>query len=75
MNDFLPVNTTEMIGYLASLAVLVSFLMKNLKTLRIVNCVGCGLFVTYGILLEYSVPIIVTNVAIIIINTVYLLRN
>ena len=66
---------TEIIGYLASAVVLVSFLMKNIRTLRIVNCVGCGLFVIYGCMLNYSIPIIVTNVAIMIINTVFLLKK
>ncbi len=65
---------TEIIGYLASLVVLLSFLMKDVTRLRMVNIVGCSLFTTYGVLLGFSIPIIVTNVAIIIINVVYLLK-
>lgn len=64
---------TEYIGYLASGVVLVSFLMKNMNTLRMVNCVGCLLFVTYGVLLE-SIPIIITNLAICGINVFYLIK-
>ena len=66
-------STTEIIGYLASLAVLLSFLMKNMRTLRIVNTVACLIFVVYGVLLVYSIPIIITNGAIVIINLYYLL--
>lgn len=66
-------STTEIIGYLASLAVLLSFLMKNMKTLRIVNTIACTIFIVYGILLAYSIPIILTNAAIVIINLYYLL--
>lgn len=66
---------TEVIGYFASLVVLLSFLMKDVIKLRMVNIIGCLLFVTYGVLLEFSIPIIVTNVAIVVINLVYLIKN
>lgn len=69
-----PFSITEIIGYLASLLVLLSFLMKDIKTLRIVNCVGCGVFILYGFMLSVSWPIVITNVAIVIINLVYLLK-
>ena len=65
---------TEIVGYLASVVVLVSFLMKHIKTLRIVNTIGCALFVVYGVLLNFSIPIVATNVAIIIINIYYLIK-
>ncbi len=68
------INLTEIVGYLASLIVLISFLMKNMKTLRIINTIGCVLFVAYGILLNFSIPIIITNVAIVGINIYYLLK-
>ncbi len=63
---------TEIIGYIASFTVLISFLMKNIKTLRIINTIGCSFFVAYGILLNNSIPIIFTNTAIIGINVYYL---
>ena len=64
---------TEYIGYLASLLVLVSFLMKNMTYLRLVNTLGCLVFIAYGALLP-SVPIIITNAAIVLINSFYLLK-
>jgi uncharacterized protein with PQ loop repeat len=67
-------SSTEIIGYLASLIVLISFLMKDIKKLRIINSVGCVLFVAYGILLNFSMPIILTNTAIAGINIYYLVR-
>ncbi len=48
--------------------------MHDIKTLRIINCIGCGLFVFYGILLNNSIPIIFTNVVIIIVNIYFLLK-
>lgn len=69
--EILGVSGTEWIGYLASLFVLLSFLMRNITTLRYVNSVGCLFFVAYGILLD-SWPIIITNVAIVCVNFYYL---
>jgi hypothetical protein len=65
---------TEYVGYAASALVLVSFLMKDIRVLRIINSVGCVLFILYGALL-FSIPVIVTNVAIVIINLFYLFRR
>lgn len=66
----------EWIGYLASAAVLGSFLMKKIRMLRIVNTVGCSLFVAYGFILpQISWPIIFTNVAIIVVNAYYLAKT
>lgn len=62
---------TEYIGYAASLTVLIAFLMKNIQTLRIVNSVGCVLFIVYGALLP-SIPVVATNAAIVLINMYYL---
>ena len=73
--EFLGTALFEWVGYLASAAVLLSFLMKKLKTLRIVNTAGCFLFVVYGFVLpEVSWPIVVTNVDIIGINAYYLIK-
>ena len=68
-------SATEIIGYLASLGVLLSFLMKRIRTLRVVNTIACSIFIVYGVLLEYSIPIILTNGAIVIINVVFLLKE
>ena len=63
---------TEWVGYAAMLALLISFTMKDVRKLRMVNSVGAVLFVIYGFMLQTSWPIIITNVAIICINLYYL---
>ena len=74
--EFLGVSITEWVGYAAMGTVLISFLMKSVKKLRIVNSFGCLLFVFYGVLLEpISNPIIVTNTAIFLINLFYLFKK
>ena len=63
---------TPIIGYLASAIVLLSFVMKDIRTLRWVNIVGCGLFIVWGILIQ-EIPVIITNVGIVLVNLYYLL--
>jgi uncharacterized protein with PQ loop repeat len=65
---------TEIIGYIASAIVLISFLMKNIKKLRVINTIGCLIFIVYGILLNFSIPIIITNSVIVGINVYFLIK-
>lgn len=65
---------TEYIGYVASGIVLLSFLMRKMFFLRIVNTVGCVFFIVYGMMLG-SIPIILTNTAIVLINVYYLTKR
>lgn len=71
--DFLDIPIVEWIGYIAMAVVLVSFLMKSITKLRIVNASGALLFVVYGFLLQpLSKPIIITNVVIFCIHLYYI---
>ncbi|TYA58282.1 uroporphyrinogen decarboxylase [Formosa maritima] len=72
--DFLGIEFTEWVGYAAMATVLISFLMKDVRKLRLVNSFGCLLFVAYGFMLDpLSWPIILTNTAIFCINMYYTL--
>lgn len=62
---------TEIIGYLASGIVLLSFMMKDMKMLRWVNIVGCALFIIWGILIQ-KFPVVLTNGGIVLVNLYYL---
>lgn len=68
----LGITITEWVGYAASLALIISFMMKNINTLRIINSLGAVLFVVYGIMLQTSYPIIITNAFILMVNIYYL---
>lgn len=75
--ELFGITGTEYIGYLASLMVLLSFTMKDVKKLRLVNMLGCVLFITYGFLmptLRIGLPIIIANSAILLVNMFYLLK-
>ncbi len=71
--EFLGLSLTELVGYTAMALLLVSFMMKDVTKLRIINSFGCAFFVAYGVMLVTSWPIIITNSAIISINLYYLL--
>lgn len=65
---------TEIIGYIGTILVLSSFLMKEMKKLRIGNIIGSSTFIIYGVLLQ-SIPVIITNVFIVLINAYYLIKE
>lgn len=67
-------SSVEFIGIAAGIIVLLSFLFKQIKIIRIVNIVGAILFVIYGLLLPtYSTAFV--NFALIIVHIVYLIRD
>jgi len=68
----LNIEYTEWVGYLASIILIISFMMKNVSTLRIINSAGAVLFIIYGYMLQISWPIIITNVFILGANIYYL---
>jgi hypothetical protein len=65
-------NTPEIVGYIGSVAVLGSFLFADMRKLRMINLLGCSIFIAYGIMLNTSWPIIITNSAIVLINCYHL---
>lgn len=69
------ISFTEWVGYAASLVLMISFLMKNINTLRIINSIGALLFVAYGIMLAISWPIIISNTFILGVNAYYLTKH
>jgi hypothetical protein len=64
----------EIIGYIGTIIVLISFTFKDVKKLRVVNTLGCFLFVVYGIANNDN-PVIVTNALISIINITQLYKT
>jgi hypothetical protein len=60
---------------LASFALIFSFMMKKIATLRIINSIGAILFIIYGVLLAISWPIIITNGFILLANIFYLAKK
>lgn len=63
----------EMVGYLGSLLVLVSFLMSSVVKLRVVNSIGALIFAVYALIIR-SYPTALMNFCLIGINLYYLMR-
>lgn len=69
------ISLADWIGYLASIVLMISFLMKNINTLRIINSIGAFIFIIYGVMLVTSWPIIITNTFILGVNIYYLIKH
>lgn len=63
----------EIVGYVASVLVLISLMMSSVLKLRLINLAGALFFVIYGVLIR-AYPIMVVNFAIILVNLYYLYR-
>ena len=69
----MQIDTIELVGYTAMTVLVLSFIPKNTRWIRMINLVGCLFFVAYGILLGWKVPLIVSNGMIAIIQIYHLL--
>lgn len=61
------IDLIEWVGYIASLLIVISLMMTSIIKLRIINSIGCLLFVIYGIYVS-AYPVVISNALIIIIN-------
>jgi hypothetical protein len=63
----------EILAYSASLIVLISFMVKDIVLLRLLNLIGCILFMMYS---HYHgrYPLIFLNFMVIIVNLVYIYK-
>ena len=57
----------EVFGYISMIVVLISTMMKDMKRLRIINSIGCLMFVIYGLYMQ-TYPIVVMNIVVILIH-------
>ncbi|NCZ70802.1 MAG: uroporphyrinogen decarboxylase [Actinobacteria bacterium] len=64
----------ELVGWLATITVFISFSQKGMKRLRLVSIVACLLWSWYGFL-KSDWPIVVTNISIIFIHLFALNRK
>jgi hypothetical protein len=67
-------NSVEVFGYISMLVVIWSMTMKDMKWLRIVNSISCGMFIVYGFLMM-AYPLVVMNSIVIGINVYRLIKG
>ena len=61
----------ELLGYMASVFVAVSLMMRSVTKLRMINLVGAILFTVYGLVIA-AYPVAVVNGFIVLVNLYYL---
>lgn len=66
---------TNFIGYGASFFIVLSFILKDITKIRIVNLLGCILFVLYGIFSDYLWPIIIPNAILCFVQVYHLIKK
>jgi hypothetical protein len=64
----------ELLAYFASFIVLISFMVKDVILLRILNNVGCILFLIYAAY-HGRYPLIFLNSMVILVNMYYILKK
>lgn len=62
-------------AWLAPTFVILSFLLKKVRQIRIVNLVGCIFFVIYGILKGMLLPVIIPNGLLACIQIYFIVRG
>jgi len=67
----MPDIVIEIIGYLAPVFLVLSFLFKDVFKLRLTNTIGCVFFIIYGFLIS-AYPVVIANAIIVCINVYHL---
>jgi uncharacterized protein with PQ loop repeat len=61
------------LGYVATIITIGSFMIKDMFPLRVTNGIACLLWIVYGIVRQ-DTPIIVVNTSIMLINLVWIFK-
>ena len=64
----------ELIGYLASIVILIGFTFKGESKIRTINMIGSLLFIVYGLLIK-AYPVALLNALTIVVNIRALLKT
>jgi len=64
----------NVIAYIGSFFILISFMLKDQIKLRVLNSIGASIFIYYSFS-RGDYPIVFINTSIVLINIVYILRN
>lgn len=68
------INVIEWFGYFASVIVAISFLMKSINKLRLVNTLGAICFVIYSVVIK-AWPVALINIFVICVNIYHLTKK
>ena len=68
-------NWSDYVGYASSVFVILSFMLKDIKKIRIINLIGCIAFVVYGIFSGMLWPVIIPNAILCVIQVFHLIKK
>lgn len=63
------------VGYAASFFIVLSFIMKDLSKIRVINLLGCICFVIYGIFSGMLWPVIIPNAILCLVQLFHLVKK
>ena len=64
-------NFMEIMAYIGSVIIFISFCTKNVNLLRVINNIGCLIFLFYAIH-HGRIPLIILNLMVILVNIYYI---
>lgn len=64
---------TDIIGYMGMFLIVLSFMMKNVKWIRLINMSGAIFSLTYGII-THTLPTAILNGSLFLINLLYFIN-
>jgi uncharacterized protein with PQ loop repeat len=64
----------DILGYIASILAVISFLMKDVVKLRTINLIACMMFIVYGILTN-TAPVVAVNSIVALIQIYYIFKK
>ena len=67
-------NYMEILAYIGSVIIFISFVVKDVKWLRILNNVGCVIFLFYAFY-HGRIPLIILNTGVILVNIWHLIKK
>ncbi|MDL1913866.1 MAG: uroporphyrinogen decarboxylase [Bergeyella sp.] len=62
-------------GYAASVFIILSFLVRDVNKIRVINLIGCVFFVLYGVFNGYLWPVIIPNAILCFVQLYHILRK
>ena len=68
-------NWSDYVGHATSVFVILSFMLKDIKKIRIINLIGCVAFVVYGIFSGMLWPVIIPNAILCVIQVFHLIKK
>lgn len=67
--------TASYVGYAASFFIVLSFIMKDVRRIRVINLLGCICFVVYGIFSGMLWPVIIPNAILCFVQLFHLVKK